>query len=173
MVTTYCFTAEMVKFFIAAAHYHENLLGRQLADLSSDPFTSPALRKDRAFYSLPLYKELDSARHLRAWLDTAFIILQGDNRDNRRFMKAFTAELRAKEMRPIELKQDEYTIMMGTMNASRLKEPCALYLQYLREQRDVLAAGSKVASKDLDALDATLERLSEIMNSEMFSEEET
>lgn len=167
-MANYRLTAQTVRFLICALRYVEGLMRHQLAILRWDtPFFQNAIASDDVFFSLPLYKEYSDLHHVAAWFDCAFIVMNGNNRDNLKFMMAYTEELKAERKRPIELKQEVYEITMSH-NLGQLKAICNLYLHHLYGHKVLMAGSEKISPIQINEIDETLAQLSDIMEGDLF-----
>lgn len=166
-------TAEVVKFFLAAARHFKSYLQFQYHSLHTDPFFSSSFDSE-VLSSTSLISDFGTAHHLSAWLETAFMTLDGDNRDNLKFMTHFQETLRREEGQdpPIELKLDEYPDILADNMTCMLKPICHFYLKQLQLQRDKLAMGDKTVSQDLETIDASIDRFSAVLASKKFTDVE-
>jgi hypothetical protein len=163
-------SAETVRFFLAAARHFEALLNFQLFSLHTDPFI-PQSVSEATLHSTSLFADFSTAHHLAAWLETAFMALDGDNRDNARFMKYFTDALQRQQVGPpIQLKREQYQDILADNMLGMLKPVCGVYLNHLRLQRDKLAAGGKISSQELERIDQLIARLSVVLAGKRFAE---
>ena len=168
--TSASLSAETVKFFLAAARYFEAFLNFQLFSLHTEPFIG-AIVNETTLQSTSLAADFSTAHHLAAWLETAFMALDGDNRDNARFTKYFTEALQRQHAGPpIQLKREQYQDILADNMIGMLKPVCGVYLNHLRMQRDKLAAGGKISREELERTDQLIERLSAVLAGKRFAE---
>lgn len=161
-------SAESIRFFLAAARHFRAFLNFQLFSLHTDPFLSPAISKP-TFDSTTLAADFSTAHHLASWLETIFMALDGDNRDNLLFTKHFTSILQRQEADPpINLKKAKYQDVLGENMVSLLIPVCDFYIKYLRMQRNNLAKGNKISAQELNTIDNVINSLSEILASDKF-----
>ncbi len=163
-------SAETVRFYLAAARHFEALLNFQLFSLHTDTFVTQIV-SEATLHSTSLFADFTTAHHLAAWLETAFMTLDGDNRDNARFMKYFTDALQRQQAGPpIQLKREQYQDILADNMIGMLKPVCGVYLNHLRLQRDKLAAGEKISRQELEGTDQLIERLSAVLAGKRFAE---
>jgi hypothetical protein len=168
--TSASLSAETVKFFLAAARYFEAFLNFQLFSLHTDPFIGVSAN-ETALQSTSLAADFSTAHHLAVWLETAFMALDGDNRDNARFMKYFTEALQRQHAGPpIQLKHQQYQDILADNMISMLKPVCNVYLNHLRMQRDNLAVGGKISRQALDQIDEVITHSSTMLAGKRFAE---
>jgi hypothetical protein len=161
-------SAETVKFFLAAARYFRSFLNFQLFSLHTDPLLTLTVSQ-AALDSSSLAADFSTAHHLACWLETVFMTLDGDDRDNLLFTKHFTNALQRQEADPpISLKKEKYQDVLGENMAGMLKPVCSFYIKHLQMQRNYIAKEGKISSQELNNIDNVINQLSEILASNKF-----
>lgn len=163
---------ETVQFFIAATRFVENYLRFQIHSLYTDPFFTSSFPEETNFFeATALAADFSTVHHLACWLETAFITLDGNNKDNLSFMMHFTKALQEENRQdsPIMLKREKYEDIVFGMNVAMLRPICHFYLKHLQMQRNSIATSKKLTPDALKIIDAILARLSIVMASEKFA----
>ena len=161
-------SAETVKFFLAAARHFRSFLNFQLFSLHTDPFLALAV-SPTALNSTSLAADFSTAHHLACWLETVFMTLDGDNRDNLLFTQHFTKALQRQEADPpILLRKEKYQDVLGENMIGMLKPVCDFYVKQLKLQRDKLAKGGQISSQELGDINNVINRCSEVLASKKF-----
>ena len=161
-------SAETVRFFLAAARHFRSFLNFQLFSLHTDPFLALAA-SPTALHSTSLAADFSTAHHLACWLETVFMTLDGDNRDNSLFTQHFMEALQRQEADPpILLRKEKYQDVLGENMIGMLKPVCDFYVKQLKLQSDKLAKGGKISGQELGDIKILINRFSDVLASKKF-----